>query len=72
MISNGGAVSSYVDLWFHFEDLYRIFDTEATGITMKQWLEIRDEGRDLDETWTFEIPKIKSQYHLVRNYVRDG
>ena len=35
MISNGGAVSSYVDLWFHFEDLYRIFDTEATGITMK-------------------------------------
>ena len=30
---------------------------------MDNWREIRDEDRDLDETWSFDIPATKQLYH---------
>ena len=75
MISNGGAVVSYTHLWETDLEVYRVFGEHRqgviTGIDLETWVEIRDEDRDLDETWDYDDPNTKSTSHLVRNYVRD-
>ena len=72
IISNGGAVISDVELWDTGPDLYRVFEEKLTGLNLNDWHEIRDEDRDLDETWSFNVPKTHEQYHCIRYYIRDS
>lgn len=53
MVSNGGAIITEVPLWETDEELDRIFEETDTGLDMEDWIEMRNEEVDLDETWTF-------------------
>ena len=72
MISNGGAIVSEVKLWDTSYEVDRVFEVDKTGLDMEDWVEIRDDERNIDETWEFKIPKNMDMYHCVRSYVRDS
>jgi acetamidase/formamidase len=44
LISGDGLVTTSPPIWRSPSRLYRIFDTEITGISFEDWGEIRDES----------------------------
>jgi hypothetical protein len=48
LVSADGLVITNPPIWTNPSRLYRLFDTEITGVSFEDWGEIRDESNDRD------------------------